>query len=72
MKKSELRGGKAILSFFSTFYQVRKNVSLSVNPDEIIDEGKDDRVFKLAARENMAHLKRLTDHCLVVFGKNSI
>jgi hypothetical protein len=61
LKKSDLAKGELELSLYNTFNENRDVITLQVDPDQIVDNGEDDFAFKLAAKENMIHLKRSED-----------
>ncbi|CAI2383543.1 unnamed protein product [Moneuplotes crassus] len=62
--KSELMEGDVNISFYNTFDQDMSIFTLRLDPSTIIDDGVNDFVFKLAAKENMNHLERLIIHDL--------
>ena len=68
LSKEDLVEGEVTLSFLNTLDQERSSFSLSLDPEAIIDDGEDDSVFKLAAKENIAHLNRLKIHNIVAEG----
>ncbi|CAI2381443.1 unnamed protein product [Moneuplotes crassus] len=62
LSKDTLIEGELTLSFLNTLDQQRLDFTLNVDPEAIIDDGEDDSVFKLAAKENITHLNRLKTH----------
>jgi uncharacterized protein YegL len=58
LNKADLVRGQIELSFFNTFNQDRDRITLEIDPENIINGGDDDCVFKMAAKEEMDHLKR--------------
>ena len=61
LSKKSLVESDVELSFFNTFNQDRGSVTLHIDPTKIIDSGEDDCVFKIAAKENMMHIKRWSE-----------
>lgn len=43
---------------FNTFTQEQQTLELKIDPSDIIDEGEDDCMFKMAAKENMVQISR--------------
>ena len=56
--KKDLVESDIELSFFNTFNQDKGSVTLHIDPAKIVDAGDDDCTFKMAAKENIIHLKR--------------
>ena len=56
--KKDLIESDIELSFFNTFNQDKGSVTLHIDPTKIVDAGDDDCAFKMAAKENIIHLKR--------------
>ena len=59
--KKDLVESDIELSFFNTFNQDKGSVTLHIDPTKIVDAGNDDCAFKMAAKENIIHLKRSTE-----------
>jgi hypothetical protein len=58
LKKDMLSSSSLTLSMFNTFTQDQQTLELKLDPSEVVDEGVDDCMFKMAAKENMVQIVR--------------
>ena len=58
LKKSDIVNSDLDITYFNTFTQSKGSFKLSLNPEDIIEVEDDDSIYKIAAKENMLHIKR--------------
>ena len=58
LKKSDLVESELEIRYYNTFDKSEGSFKLNIDPANIVDVADDDSIYKIAAKENMMHIKR--------------